>query len=213
MKTCGLILTLLVAGCNVGFAGVAGSGTAKSEGRPAAGATEVAVSGALKVEIGPGTEAKVDISGDDNLVPLITTEVNGSRLEIRCKNSIRTKVPLVIRVSLPRLTGVSVSGASNAAVHDAKGDKLKLVADGASTLRVDGAVHELTLEASGASGAELDQLAVERATATLSGASAGELSVSRALDVHLGGASTLKYRGDPPELKQEVTGASSLVKR
>jgi hypothetical protein len=210
VKTCALVLVL--AGCNVGFTGIAGSGTPRSEVRPAAGATEVAVSGALSVDIGPGPEAKVDVSGDDNLVPLITTEMNGGRVEINSKKSIRTKVPLVIRVSLPKLTGVSVSGASNAVVHDAKGDKLELVAKGASRLRVDGAVHELTLEVSGASDADLDQLAVERATATLSGSSEAQVAVSKALHANLGGASTLKYRGDPPELKQEVAGASSLVK-
>ena len=211
MKICALVLVL--AACNIGFTGITGSGTARSEVRPAAGATEVAVSGALSVDIGPGAEAKVEISGDDNIVPLITTEVNGGRIEIAARKSLRSKVPLVIRVSLPRLTAVSVSGASNAVVHDAKGESLKLVAEGASKLRADGAVQQLTLEASGASDADLDQLAVERARARLSDASEAEVAVSRALDAHLSGASTLKYRGDPPELKQEVNGASSLVKR
>ena len=205
---------LVLAGCNlVGFTGVTGSGTAKSEVRPAAGATEVAVSGALSVDVGPGPEAKVEISGDDNLVPLITTEIKGSRLEIGSKKSMRSKVPLVIRVSLPTLVAASVSGASTVILHDAKADNLKLAAEGASKLRADGAVGQLTLEASGASDVDLDQLAAGRANATLSGASEAEVAVSKSLDVHLGGASTLKYRGDPPELKQEVKGASSLVKR
>jgi putative autotransporter adhesin-like protein len=205
---------LVLAGCNLaGFTGVTGSGTAKSEVRPATGATEVAVSGALSVDIGPGPEAKVEISGDDNLVPLVTTEVKGSRLEIGSKKSMRTKVPMVIRVSLPTLVGASASGASTAVIHDAKADSLKLVAEGASKLRADGAVGQLTLEASGASDADLDQLAAERARATLSGASEAEVAVSKSLDAHLGGASTLKYRGDPPELKQDVNGVSSLVKR
>jgi hypothetical protein len=211
MKTCVL---LVLAGCSLGsFTGVTGSGTSKSEVRPATGATEVAVTNALSVDIGPGPEAKVEISGDDNLVPLVTTEVKGNRLEIGCKKSLRSKVPMVIRVSLPTLVGASVSGASTAVVHDAKADNLKLVVEGASKLRAEGAVGQLTLEASGASDADLDQLAAERAKATLSGASEAEIAVSKALDAHLGGASTLKYRGDPPELKQEVNGASSLVKR
>lgn len=211
MKTCAL---LVLAGCNLGgFTGVTGSGTAKSEVRPVAGISEVAVSGALSVDIGPGPEAKVEISGDDNLVPLITTTVSGSRLEIGSKKSLRAKVPLVIHVAVPALTAVSVSGASGAVVHDARGDRLQLVAEGASKLRADGAVQELALEASGASDVDVDQLAVQRATARVSGASEAEIAVSKALDAHVGGASTLKYRGDPPELKQDVTGASSLVKR
>lgn len=211
MKTCAL---LVLAGCNLGgFTGVTGSGTPKNEVRPVAGVSEVEVSGALSVDIGPGPEAKVEISGDDNLVPLVKTTVSGSRLEISNQKSLRPKVPMVIHVSVPQLTAVSASGASSAVVHDARGAKLTLAARGASKLRADGAVQELTLEASGASDADLDQLAVQRATATVSGASDAEIAVSRALDAHVHGASSLKYRGDPPELKQDVSGTGSLVKR
>lgn len=63
------------------------------------------------------------------------------------------------------------------------------------------------------SDADLDQLAVERATVQVSGASEAEVAVTKALDAHVAGASTLSYRGDPPELKQDVSGTSKLVKR
>jgi hypothetical protein len=45
------------------------------------------------------------------------------------------------------------------------------------------------------------------------GASHAAIAVSKALDAHVSGASTLRYRGDPPDLKQDVSGASKLVKR
>ena len=210
MKTCVLVLMV---GCSFGGSGVAGSGTPKTERRPASGFTAVVVSDALSVDVGIAGEARVEISGDDNLVPLIETEVNGDRLMIANPRNLKPKVPLVIRVAAPRLTELAVSGASSAVLHDARGDHLKLDLEGASTLRADGAVHQLTVEASGASTADLDQLTVERATAKVEGASEAEIAVSKALDASVSGASTLRYRGDPSELEEDVTGASKLVKR
>ncbi|HEY6176015.1 MAG TPA: head GIN domain-containing protein [Kofleriaceae bacterium] len=211
MKTCVL---LLLAGCSFGgFSGVAGSGTPKTELRPVTGFTAITVSGAIAVDIGTAGEPRVEIAGDDNLVPLITTEVTGSRLVIRNQKEIRPKVPLVIRIAAPQITELAVSGASSAVLHDVHADNLKLELDGASKLRADGAVHQLTLEAGGASDADLDQLAVERATVTVSGSSEAEVAVSKALDARAQGASSLTYRGDPPELKQDASGASKITKR
>jgi hypothetical protein len=211
MKTCVL---LLLAGCSLGgITGVAGSGTPKTELRPATGFTAVAVSGSIAVDIGTAGEPRIEISGDDNLVPLITTEVSGTRLAIRNQKEIRPKVPLVIRIAAPQITELSLSGASSAVLHDVHADGLKLELHGASKLRADGAVHQLTLDAGDASDADLDQLAVERATVKVSGSSEAEVAVSKALDAHTQGASALTYRGDPPELKQDAGGASKITKR
>lgn len=210
MKTC--VLVLLV-GCSFGGSGVPGSGTPKTELRPASGFTVIAVSGAITVDAGSAAEPRVEISGDDNLVPLIKTEVQGERLTIANHSSLKPKVPLVIRVGAPRITELAVSGASTVVLHDVRGDSLKLGLEGASKLRADGAVQQLTVDAQNASDADLDQLAVERATVQVSGASEAEVAVSKALDAHVAGASTLSYRGDPPELKRDVSGTSKLVKR
>jgi len=210
MKTC--VFVLLV-GCSFGNSAVPGSGTPKTELRLASGFTVVAVSGAINVDVGTAREARVEISGDDNLVPLIKTEVKGDRLTIANHTSFKPKVPMVIRVAVPQLTELVVSGASSVVLHDVHGDNLKLGIDGASRLRADGAVHQLTIEVDGASQADLDQLTVERTMAEVAGASEAEIAVFKALDAHVSGASTLSYRGDPPELKQDVTGASRLVKR
>lgn len=210
MKTC--VLVLLV-GCNFGGSGVPGSGTPKTELRPVSGFTAVAVSDAISVDVATAGEARVEISGDDNVVPLIKTELKGDRLTIATHKSFKPKVPLVIRVAAPQVTELVVSGASSVVLHDVHGDNLKLGLEGASKLHADGAVHQLTLEVDGASMADLDRLTAERATANVAGASEAEIAVSKALDAHVSGASTLSYRGDPPALKQDVTGASKLVKR
>jgi hypothetical protein len=211
MKTCVLVV---LAGCSFGgFSGVAGSGQPKTELRPVSGFTALAVSGAITVDIGIAPDPRVEISGDDNLVPLITTEVHGDRLEIRNGKELRPKVPLVIRIAVPRVTEVAVSGASSVVLHDVRGDNLKLVLDGASKLRADGALHQLTVDVAGASDADLDKLAAERASVTVSGSSEADVAVSKALDAHVHGAAQLNYRGDPPELKQDVGGAGHIAKR
>lgn len=39
------------------------------------------------------------------------------------------------------------------------------------------------------------------------------VAVSRALDVHISGSATVTYRGDPPDVKQAISGSGRLVKR
>jgi hypothetical protein len=84
---------------------------------------------------------------------------------------------------------------------------------GAATLHGDGAVKQLTVETAGAGTLDLDRLTAERATVRASGSATVDVSVTQALDVHVSGAGTVNYRGNPPELKQDVSGAGTLRKR
>lgn len=48
---------------------------------------------------------------------------------------------------------------------------------------------------------------------TVSGSANVVVAVSRALDVHISGSATVTYRGDPPDVKQDISGSGRLVKR
>ena len=210
MKPCAIVVVVGLAGCSQ--PGLKGSGKAKAEARPVTGFTAVDASGAVDVEIANGPEPRVEVTGDDNLVPLIDTQSDGSRLVIRNRESVRPVVPLVVRIAAPRISAVTVSGATTVTMHGAR-DELTVHGDGAATLHGDGAVRQLTVDASGACTLDLDQLTAERARVESSSAATVSVDVTRALDVRVSGAATVNYRGDPPELKRDVSTAGTLTKR
>src|SRR5262249_39730538 len=116
-----LVVLVGVAGCNL--IGVQGSGNARTEVRNVPAFSAVSVAGSLDADIAIGPEARVEITGDDNIVPLITTDVHGDRLEIGSRKSFRTSVHLVAKITMPRLTGLGLTGSGDVTAHGVQTDR------------------------------------------------------------------------------------------
>jgi hypothetical protein len=170
------------------------------------------VSAAFDVEITAGAERRVELSGDDNLLPLITTDVIGTRLALDTRKSLRPKAPLRVRIAAPTISAVEVSGSSTVVLHGVRGDKLSLDITGSATIHGDGAVRELRVDVSGSGDVEIEQLPAERASVVVSGSGGVALAASQALDVTISGSGTVTYRGDPA-IKKLINGSGSLRKR
>lgn len=206
------LVWVVLAACS-SVTGVKGSGAAKSEVRPIAGAFDaIDIGGAFDAEITVGSEPRVELSGDDNLLPLITTELDGHTLRIGSKQNLRPSLKLIARITAPQLTAVDVSGSADVKVHGARGDRLALHISGSGDLRGDGAVHELAVEVSGSGDLELASLTAERAHVRISGSGEADVAVSQNLDVDISGSGTVRYHGDPA-IKKSISGAGDLVKQ
>jgi len=210
MKASALIV---LAGCSVsGLGGVAGSGNAKSEVRQVGAFSALEISGSIDADITISANSRVEISGDDNLVPLITAELHGDKLEIGVHQNVRPKLPLVAHITAPRVSAVHVSRSGTITIHGVHDDNLAASISGSGTIRGDGAVQQLTAEINGSGDLALDRLAAERASVTISRSGAAEVAVAKALDVQINGSGEVSYRGDP-EVKKQISGSGSVTKR
>lgn len=225
------ILALVVlAGCS--WTGVSGSGNAKSEIRNVPAFTAVDIAGPIDAEIAVGPEPHVEITGDDNIVPLITSDVRGDHLEIGTRKNVRQSVRLVAKITAPRLTGIGLTGSGDVTAHRVQADRLgvtlsgsgdltahgvqtdhlSVTLTGSGTIRADGTAHEAQVDLVGSGMVALDQLAAERASVSVSGSGDVAVAASKALDISITGSGDVTYRGDP-ELKKRITGSGSLTKR
>lgn len=201
---------LVFTGCTV--SGVAGSGDPASEVRPVTGFDAISLSGALNGEIAIADEHRVEITGDDNLVPLVTTKLDGKTLEIETPTRMRPRLPLLARVAAPGIGAISASGASALTLQGMRGSELTLNLSGAVKLRGNGTVGALTVTVSGSGGVELEQLAAETVVVNVSGSANVAVAASRTLTVHISGAANVTYKGDPVVTK-EISGAGKVVRR
>ena len=71
---------------NFSFGGVKGSGNVVKENRGVSDFTEIDVSNAIQVEIVAQKDFSVEVEADDNILPLITTEIRGNVLRIKSEN-------------------------------------------------------------------------------------------------------------------------------
>ena len=200
--------------CSYGnMLGVQGSGNLKSEKRDVSDFKEVEAGGAVTVEITAQKDFSLEVEADDNLLSLIKTEVSGDTLKISMRDRISPKNKIRIKISLPELNGLDISGASNAIVSNVKTDSLRLEASGASKITIDGEANSLESEASGASRIDAENLKVEDADVQANGASNTTVSATNKLKADASGASTIYYTGEPNSFSPNTSGASSVKKK
>lgn len=230
-------LLVLVAGCvyipGAGSVNIRGSGNTVTKDYDLAGFTRVAAGSAFQVEVNQGEQFAVAITVDDNLVEHLDVEKSGDTLRIYLQPRVSlsfTRITLKASVTMPKLEGLELSGATRTVVSgfesegpldvevsgastlrgDIGCDRARIEASGASTVELEGAATDANLEASGASTLRLDDFPVTNANVNVSGASRANVNVSGKLNGEASGASTVQYTGNPSSVKVNTSGASSV---
>ena len=195
------------------FVQIKGSGNLKTEKRDVPAFSVVKSGGAAEVEIAVGGAQSLEIETDDNLLELTKTYVKGDTLFIEREGNIRTKTPLRIRISVPTLDGLDLSGASKGNVTNIKTDKFDLELSGASRLTISGEADSLDADLSGASSLEAGELRTAYTTIEASGTSRANVFATDILTAEASGASRVAYAGNPQSIVKDVSGASSVSPR
>ena len=206
-----LVLSLLVAGCHFDR-GVAGSGIRTKEKRNIGNFTSITTEGAFDIEVVSQTPASLELEGDDNLLPLVTTEVTNNVLHIKNSQSYSNRKPIVIKISAPNLEGLSANGAGTIQVSGLKNEKFGIDVNGAPKITVSGETKALQIDANGAANIDTHRLRADRAKVGSNGVSKVEVYAINDLDVTVAGPSTVTYHGNP-QVKQDISGPGSIVKK
>jgi hypothetical protein len=211
-----LLLALSLAGCSHlrGLKNqIIGSGVIKTETRIISSFTSIDASGAFDVEVVCQKEPSLEIEGDDNLLPLITTEVHGSTLTIKPEKAFSVKRSIRVRISVPNIEYISSSGATSFRVSNVKNDKMKIEASGASSFDIAGETVALDLALSGATKIDTETLHAARVRISLSGAGKAIVFASEELDADVSGAGSVTYAGNPKTVNKKVSGVGSVSKK
>ncbi len=198
---------------NVNFSGVKGSGNVVKVNREVSDFTQIDVSNAIQVEIVAQKDFSVEVEADDNILPLITTEVRGNVLRIKSENRYNSNTPVIVRVSAPNIEDLDVSGASKVNLTNLNNESLQIHSSGASKINVEGTTTNLEIETSGASKIEAENLKSENVSVDASGASKINVAVSNDLKVDASGASNINYTGTPKNFEKKTSGASNVKQK
>jgi hypothetical protein len=237
MKTCRTWL-FLIAGFAAGLAGcrglyfgnnIKGSGNLVTTNLVFTGFQSVEANSAFNVKIKSGDQFAVSVTADDNIIDRVSVTQDGSWLRIGLKpGSGVSATTLAAEIVLPRLTGVSASGAAQITFPSFKTDEFTVEASGASRIEgaleaeraqigssgasrviLSGNVSAIKLNGSGASLLDCASVKVRQADVELSGATKSLIHASEEINYQLSGASHLEYSGQPRIGRNECSGASS----
>jgi len=209
-----LIIGLGICGCDErSTAKIVGSGVSKTDTRAVEDFDKVILRGEGMLELAVGPLEPLTVTADDNIVPIITTEVSDGTLTISfTESSIDARTSIVIRGSAPKITSVDCLGAGDIAVRNLVGEEIRLSVLGAGKVLAGGKADSLALTIKGAGSIDTLGLAADKVSVDIAGAGKAEVDAKKSLDVSIKGAASVRYTGDP-QVKQEISGLGSVQKK
>lgn len=207
-----LVVLGAFSGCHINK-GVKGSGTRKAEKRSLPAFKAIETTGAYRAEIICQQPASFEIETDDNILPLIKTEVRDGVLHIGNEERINPSQGIQLRISLPELVSVSSRGVGDINIQNSNSDDLKIDSTGAGTIKATGKAKMATISSTGAGDIDTSRLLSEKARVTVTGAASVTVYATEQLDVSVSGAGSVDYLGNPKTVNKSVSGIGSVNKK
>lgn len=231
-----LVVVLLIGCAQVRMVRITGSGNVVSQEEAISDFDKVDISHSFSVDITQGEDYSVVIRVDDNLVEYLDVTKQGSILRIRFDPTRSFNIfdaTMEAEITMPELTGLDLSGNSEARVSGFESSKsLTVDLSGNSNLRGDiqtgdarfdvsgnssaslsGSAGDVSIDASGSSEVDLADFPGNNGEVRASGASTVTVNVSGRLDADASGSSDIYYLGNPELGRIDTSGSSSVQSR
>jgi hypothetical protein len=224
------VLAVFAASCKWNIGLVRGSGDIGTEERDVSGFSKVYLSGVGNLIITQGEKESLVIEADDNIIPLISTDVFGDKLNISIARgySFIPTVKIKYYLTVINLDSVSISGAGEINCDDLSTDKLEfnisgagdidfninaesveITSSGAGDINLTGKVDSQDVDISGVGKYNAEELESRECRISVSGAGTATVNVSEELDIEISGVGNVYYVGNP-HVTQNISGLGSI---
>jgi uncharacterized Zn-binding protein involved in type VI secretion len=202
---------LSINSCNINA--IHGSGTAKTESRVVGSFTKIDLSGSPDVEVTVGPATSVAVTADDNILPIIETTVDGDTLKIASKSSYSTSLGVTVKITMPTLDGVSVSGSGDIRAKGLKSGDLDAAVTGSGDVTLNGMVARLHGQITGSGNLRAGELGAKNVRVSVTGSGDATVQATEELDASVTGSGDVRYSGHPPKVRKEITGSGDIAPR
>lgn len=186
--------------------------TTRTETRDVSGFTKISLANNIAAEITAGADFSFSVEGDDNLLKILSTTVEDGTLNVSLSEKFTRSTRVAVKISMPALAELEVSGASTAVVTGVKGDKVRLQANGITNIKASGEVKDFEAHAYGGSAIDAEALKTNTADVEALGTSSVIVSPSVSLKARTAGLSTVLYTGDP-KVEKNTSKPDSIKKK
>lgn len=231
-------ILLLTAACSITFNGpsfsansVRGSGNVKTETRSVSNFDEVDLTGSGDLTIQLGDQESLKIEAEDNLLPVLTSDVVGRRLDLGVKRGTSISPTRPIRYTLTvkslkavsllgsgSITGsgfdtdsfsVSVLGSGDVNLDKVNFKTLDVRIAGSGNITMNGTANSQTVNIPGSAEYRAGNLQSQSGNVTISGSGNATVWTSDTLDIRITGSGTVEYYGSP-KVSQKITGSGNI---
>jgi hypothetical protein len=207
-----LLIVLAVSACGISVFGERGSGNVITESRVVSGFDEILLSGSGEVVVDVDGTESLTIEAEDNIMPLLTTEVRNGRLELSTKSSISPTVSVIYTISAATLDGLSIGGSGDITATGINADSFDAEISGSGQIEMAGTTDALDVEISGSGRYAGADLVATVATVSVSGSGHALVNVTDKMDAEVSGSGTVEYIGDP-NVSSSISGSGDISQR
>jgi len=228
------VIVLTITGCIIVINGksVQGSGNIITQEREVSEFSKVHLKGSGKVFLTPGEKQSLEIKTDDNIMPLIETDVSGNKLTISHGNHHLRPTSFEVYITLENLEGVRISGSgdiigkgrfvTDTLVTEISGSGdmdlevetglLETKISGSGSIHLSGKAEDYTVSISGSGKINAFDVDAKHVSVKISGSGDCRVSTSESLDAKISGSGDVYYRGRP-QINAKISGSGSLKSR
>lgn len=207
-------LSVVIGGCTTANQSVTGSGTMINQTREVADFSRVELRTMGQVTITFGEAAGVQLRVEDNLMPLVETNVRDGWLVIESPpdTTLSPTRTIEINVTMPELAEIKLSGAGLIQADGVAVGAMTTMIPGSGNVILSGTADRQTVDVSGAGNYDASALTSRDAVVTLSGTGNVIVDVSGTLNATLTGTGNILYSGDPT-VTQSGSGTGTIRPR
>jgi len=203
------VLALLLAVGAAAAGSVKGSGNVTIEERAVGDFHGVSLMGSPDVTITVGGAPSMTLEAEDNILPLITTEVKDGILHIGSEKSFSSRKGIHVTLTVPELRSVKITGSGDVEAEGVRGDLFKAMVKGSGDIEVTGSVERVEVDVLGSGDIKLFDLDAVHGVATVKGSGDINIQASGTLELAVLGSGDIRYRGTA-EVEREVHGSGDI---
>ena len=202
------ILTL--SSCN--WHRIHGNGSIKTESRDIPTFEAVTCDGSYEVQIDCQAKQSLSIETDENLLPLIKTEVHNKTLHIYTKGFLLPSNRIRIAASVQNIKDFTSNGSTEGDINNINNNDLDIGINGSGKLHLNGKSGNVDFHTSGSSKIDATSLISENSHIQINGSGNIQVYATNSIDVQINGSGTVKYKGHAKNVNQQINGSGRIIK-
>jgi hypothetical protein len=211
------LILFALSGCNISREGsnvpVVGSGTIISNERAVAHFTSINATGDYDIEIVCQQNQNFELTGDDNIIPLVVANVKDEILYIKPHRAFNPSKRVRLKIIVPTLDSISIEGSSNLQITEVKNDRLDMELNGTGKIYIAGEARAFNLSMTGTGYANVKELKTERASVSNTGTGNIDVFVTEELLANVNGTGNINYYGNTKIVNKNVSGTGGVWKK
>ncbi len=207
-----LIAPFLACSSNDNVTDVPGNGEITTETRQVSGYNAIQLTGPGYMIIENTGEETLSITGEENIVKAVTTDVVAGELRIELPAAFIPSIPIVFQLTVSDLVQIRAVGVSAIEASDIRADTLTILANG-SRITAEGVVDVQDLRVMGGGNYQAPGVVSRTVIAEVSEIGVAWIQVTDTLWATVRDAGTVEYSGADPVILKDISGNGKVVKR